>query len=129
MQTKVRGTARGRITRPVVHYVKEWRTYRKLSLAKLSAQSGVSQSMISQLERGKTTYTQTTLEALAKPLDVEPWQLLVCREPGEIADLWKTIVNLDTSARRIVLSKLAEQKPPQSKENGTRARKRTSRKS
>jgi len=59
--------------------------------------------MISQLERGKTTYTQSTLEAIAAALEVEPWQLLACYEPGCKADLWRVIAKLDEHEMKTVL--------------------------
>jgi len=94
---------RVRIARPVVHYIKEWRKYRGYSLDSLSKLSAVSASMISQLERGKTTYTQSTLEAIAAALEVEPWQLLACAEPGCKADLWRVIAKLDEHEMKTVL--------------------------
>lgn len=81
-----------RITREVVHFVKEWRKHQKLSVEALGEMAGISGSMISQLERGKTTYTQNTLEALARAMKLQPWQLLACG-PDENAELWRTVMD------------------------------------
>jgi len=103
MATENPAPIRVRVVRPVVHYIKEWRKYRNYSLDNLGKLSGISPSMISQLERGKTTYTQNTLEAIAAALEVEPWQLLACAEPGCKADLWRVIAKLDDHDMKTVL--------------------------
>lgn len=73
----MKGPVKVRVHRDVVHYIKEWRQHRGLSVEALGKQAGISGSMVSQLERGATTYTQATLEKLSEALDVQPWQLLV----------------------------------------------------
>lgn len=110
MKIEVKTPARIRFMRPVVHFIKEWRKHRDLSLEKLGEMAGVSPSMISQLERGKTTYTQTTLEALARALEVEPWQLLACGDPGVETKLWRIIASLDQSDMKAVLREYAERR-------------------
>lgn len=75
----------------VKHFVREWRQYRGLSVEKLAALAGLSGSMISQLERGKTTYTQTTLDKLATALNCQCWQLLASG-PAENQKLWDTVL-------------------------------------
>jgi transcriptional regulator with XRE-family HTH domain len=109
-EVEMTGPHRVRIARPVVHYIKEWRKYRGHSLDSLAKLSKVSPSMISQLERGKTSYTQTTLEALAKELHVEPWQLLVCKDPENEADLWRIIATLDQDDMKTVLREYASKR-------------------
>jgi len=78
---------RKRETRDVVHFIKAWRKHRHLTVDSLGERAGISGSMISQLERGKTTYTQKTLEAIADALDVPPWRLLASG-PEEGKELW-----------------------------------------
>lgn len=80
-----------RVTREVTHHIKAWRLHRELSVDKLGELAGVSGSMVSQLERGKTTYTETTLEKLARALAVQPWQLLACG-PDENKQLWNFVL-------------------------------------
>jgi transcriptional regulator with XRE-family HTH domain len=82
----------GRVTREVVHHVRAWRKHAGLSVEALAARCGLSGSMISQLERGKTTYTQRNLEAIATALGLQPWQLLACG-PEENKDLWIAVAN------------------------------------
>lgn len=92
MKVKVKGQAVVRITREVVHFVKEWRKHQGMNLERLADLSGVSASMISQLELGKTSYTQNTLEALAAAMKLQPWQLLACG-PDESRRLWQVVMN------------------------------------
>lgn len=66
--------------RPVTHYIRAWRTHRELTIPGLADRAGVTNSFISQLERGYCAYTQTSLEKIAKALGARPWQLL-CGPP------------------------------------------------
>jgi len=92
MKLTIKKPTRVRITREVVHFVREWRKHQGLSVEKLGEIAGVSGSMISQLERGKTTYTQNTLEALAKAMKLQAWQLLACG-PDENQELWRSVMS------------------------------------
>jgi transcriptional regulator with XRE-family HTH domain len=58
------------------HFIKEWREARGLNQVQLAQLAGLTKSLISQIERGSTRYSQKSLEALAKALRVEPWVLL-----------------------------------------------------
>lgn len=58
------------------HYIKQWREARGLDQVQLGRLANLTKSLISQLERGETRYSQKSLEALAKALRVEPWVLL-----------------------------------------------------
>jgi len=100
---------KGRETIPVVHYIKEWRKHHGLSVERLGEIAGVSGSMISQLERGKTTYTQNTLEALARALNLQAWQLLACG-PEENQELWRMVMN--TPERRAIWAQISESDRP-----------------
>lgn len=62
---------------PVGNFVKEWRTYRGLTQDQLAEQSSYTGSAISQLESGRSKYTQTFLEAIAQALDCHPADLLL----------------------------------------------------
>jgi transcriptional regulator with XRE-family HTH domain len=92
MTVKMKGPTVVRITREVVHFVKEWRKYQGMNLETLGELSGVSPSMISQLELGKTSYTQNTLERIAAAMKLQPWQLLACG-PDESRRLWQVVMN------------------------------------
>ena len=52
----------------VKNFVREWRAEAGLSVRRWPEKAGISGAMLSQLERGKTTYTQATLEKLAVAL-------------------------------------------------------------
>lgn len=56
--------------------VKRLRQERDWSQLDLAAASGVSNSLISRFERGLQVPSAENLLAIAKVLDVEPWQLL-----------------------------------------------------
>jgi addiction module HigA family antidote len=60
----------------VTHHIRAWREHRKLTMDVLANSAGLTPSMISQLELGRTRYTQQSLEKIAVALGVEPWQLL-----------------------------------------------------
>ena len=80
-----------RPTHEVMNFIREWRTKAELSIDALGKAAGLSGSMISQLERGKATYTQNSLTAIAKALGVQPWQLLA-GPPEENEELWKHVL-------------------------------------
>lgn len=84
-------TNRARARHTVVHYIREWRNYRGLTVDGLGEMAGISGSMISQLERGRTTYTQTTLQKIAEALNVQPWKLLAAG-PDEDERLWTVVL-------------------------------------
>lgn len=58
------------------HYVREWRKYRGLTQEKLAERTPFTTGAISQLETGRTRYTQDMLEALAAALECKPGDLL-----------------------------------------------------
>ncbi len=75
----------------VLNFIREWRTNAGLSIDALGKAAGLSGSMISQLERGKATYTQNSLEAVAKALGIQAWQLLA-GGPAENDELWRHVL-------------------------------------
>lgn len=93
MKHRLGKPVRVRVTYEVKHHIREWRTHRNLSVEKLGELAGVSGSMISQLERGKTTYTQATLEKLAGALRCSAWQLLASG-PVENQRLWEHVLQV-----------------------------------
>src|SRR5262245_55983323 len=62
--------------RPVTHKIKEWRAFRKMTCQQLGEAAKLTASLISQIELGKSAYSQNSLEALARGLHCEPWELL-----------------------------------------------------
>lgn len=114
MKYYITETTRYRAIYPVSHFIREWRQYQQLSIEQLAAKVGLSTSMISQLERGKSGYTQSTLEKVADALDCEPWQLLACQNPGEGANLWRIALMLDRPAFQEVLKNYEKTRMQQS---------------
>lgn len=63
-------------------WFREWRKYRKLTQAQLADKIGTTITGISNMETGRTTYSQSTLEAWALALDCEPTDL-ISGPPGQ----------------------------------------------
>jgi transcriptional regulator with XRE-family HTH domain len=73
------------------HFVREWRKFRGLTQERLAERTPFTTGAISQLETGRTKYTQDMIEALAVALDCSPGDLL-SKDPlkeGEIIDLMR----------------------------------------
>lgn len=62
--------------RDITHKIKQWRRYRGLTLDELGTKCGLTGSLISQIELGRSRYSQKSLEAMAKALDCTAGQLL-----------------------------------------------------
>lgn len=62
--------------REVTHKIKQWRKYRGLTLDELAAKCGLTGSLISQIELGRSRYSQKSLEAMAEALNCTAGQLL-----------------------------------------------------
>ena len=60
----------------VQHYVRRWRMDRGLTQQALAAKTPYTHGAISQLETGRTEFTQAMLFAIAKALGCKPHQLL-----------------------------------------------------
>lgn len=74
-------------------YLKEWRTFRNLTQARLADRAGVSQGLISQLENNHTDFTGEVLANLAEALGCEPADLLI-RNPLIRDAVWSITDNL-----------------------------------
>lgn len=91
------------------HFVREWRKFRGLTQERLAEQTPFTTGAISQLETGRTKYTQDMIEALAVALDCEPGDLL-SRDPskeGEVADLLAALSDENREAALKMLKALA----------------------
>ncbi|RWP05081.1 helix-turn-helix transcriptional regulator [Mesorhizobium sp.] len=87
-------------TRPlhvVTHHIRAWRNHRKMTMEMLGEACHLTPSMISQLELGRSRYTQQSLEAIAAALDVEPWQLLACDPETSISNSYFSLTDLSDS--------------------------------
>jgi transcriptional regulator with XRE-family HTH domain len=74
-------------SRPIRHYVREWRKFRGLTQERLAERTPFTTGAISQLETGRTKYTQDMLEALADALQCTPADLLM-RDPLREGAVW-----------------------------------------
>lgn len=63
------------------HYLKDWRSYRGLTLQELAERTGCTHANLSRLERGLIPYTQRTWEKIAAALGTDPASLILCA-PG-----------------------------------------------
>lgn len=68
-------------------FIRQWRDHRGLTLERLAERVGMTAGNLSQIERGRTPYTQATLEALAEALQTDPANLLM-RDPTQGASIW-----------------------------------------
>lgn len=91
MKARFKEGGRVRVQYDVTHRIREWRIYRNLSVNALGKAAGMSGSAVSQLERGITSYTESTLVKLASALHCRTWQLLA-GSPSDPADLWEEVL-------------------------------------
>lgn len=91
------------------HFVREWRKFRGLTQERLAERTPFTTGAISQLETGRTKYTQDMIEALAVALDCDPGDLL-SKDPskeGEIVDLLRHLPTEKQADAIAVLKALA----------------------
>lgn len=94
---------------PPRHYVKEWRKFRQLTQERLAERTPFTPGAISQLETGRTSYTQDMLEALAEALDCLPGDL-ISRNPFKDGDVIHLFNSLPEDKQRLALTMLAAMK-------------------
>jgi transcriptional regulator with XRE-family HTH domain len=90
---------------PPRHYVREWRKFRGLTQERLAERTPYSPGAISQLETGRTNYTQAMLEALADALRCKPGDLL-SRNPFMDGDVVHLFNDLPDDKKRIAIEML-----------------------
>ena len=78
---------------PRRHFIRQWRTFRGLTQEQLAARADVTPGAISQLEVGRISYTQPTLEAIADALQCTPGDLLNVDPTvdGAVWSIWETL--------------------------------------
>lgn len=64
------------------HFIKDWRELKNMTQEQLAAAIGSTSASISRIENGAQPYTQDSLEAIARVLDVSPADLLASA-PGD----------------------------------------------
>lgn len=87
-------------------FLREWRIHRALTQQQLADRAGFSKPFISELERSVKPYTQSTLEALADALSVDPADLIM-RDPTSPEAIWSVWDNVPPSKRDQALRVLA----------------------
>jgi transcriptional regulator with XRE-family HTH domain len=90
---------------PPRHYVREWRKFRGLTQERLAERTPYTTGAISQLETGRTKYTQDMLEALAAALDCKAGDL-ISRNPFMESDVISLFGDLPDDKRRIAIEML-----------------------
>ena len=80
-------------------FLREWRNHRVLTQEQLAERAGISQGMISQLEKGTTDFSGETLAALADALQCEPADLIM-RNPGDPEAPWTIWDTLEKPQKR-----------------------------
>ena len=81
----------------VAHNIRELRATRDLSLAQLSAQSGVAKSTLSQIEAGATNPTLGTLAAVAATLGTSVDGLIASRDDNDEVTVVRLVEGKDIS--------------------------------
>lgn len=94
---------------PPRHYVREWRKYRGLTQERLAERTPFSTGAISQLETGRTKYTQDILEAIAEALDCRPGDL-ISRNPLVEGEIFYLFSDLPDDKKKFALKMLQELK-------------------
>jgi transcriptional regulator with XRE-family HTH domain len=80
-------------TEGIRHHIREWRKFRGLTQERLAERTPFTHGAISQVETGRTSYTQEMLEALSVALDCTPGDLLNVNpfKEGDVVDLMRLI--------------------------------------
>jgi transcriptional regulator with XRE-family HTH domain len=87
---------------PPRHFVRQWRNHRGLTLEELAERVGVTHGALSQLETGRTRYTQKMMEALADALNCTVADLLI-RDPSDPEGIWSIWDNAKPGERRQIV--------------------------
>lgn len=83
-------------------FIRQWRKHKRLTLEQVAEELNVTFSLISQLERGETNYTQPMLEALATLFGCEPADLLM-RDPTDPEGIWSLWDQAKNGQRRQIV--------------------------
>ena len=82
MNKRIRGLKERRRT-----FLRQWREYRGLTLAKASDRFEMSEAQLSRIETGKSPYTQDILELAAEAYQTDVASLLM-RDPTDPSAIW-----------------------------------------
>lgn len=67
-------------------YLAAWREHTTMNQDEIAEQAGISRTLLSKIEQGKSPYTQRTLEALARIYKCEPADLLSWHPVEKVAE-------------------------------------------
>tara|TARA_B110000467_G_C17822221_1_gene215571 strand:+ start:78 stop:407 length:330 start_codon:yes stop_codon:yes gene_type:complete len=85
------------------HFIKEWREYRGLTQERLADRLDITKGALSNIENGKSGYTEPMLKALAYALRCEPPDLIM-RDPLKEDAIWSIWEKVPPSEREQVIS-------------------------
>lgn len=90
-------------------FLKEWREASGLDQDEIAERIGVSRTLLSKMENGKTPYTQRTLEAAARVYNCTPAQLLTQNpnRPDSFIPLFEKAEKTEGSRRTQLLAIIA----------------------
>jgi len=88
------------------HFIRQWRESKDMTIEELASAANLSVSSISQLERGKQGYSQSTLEQIALVFGCSPADL-ISHPPANDNDWRATINDAVSEAREAGVSRQA----------------------
>jgi transcriptional regulator with XRE-family HTH domain len=80
-------------------FIRQWRTYRQLTLQQVADRVGTTHATLSRIERGVQPYNQPLLEQIATALQTDPASLLI-RNPTDPEAIWTIWENAGPGARK-----------------------------
>lgn len=96
------------------HFIREWREHRGLTQERLASRLDITKGALSNVETGKSGYTEPMLKALAYALLCEPSDLIV-RNPMQEDPIWSIWDNIPVSERPRVIRLIKEFAEPKKK--------------
>ena len=69
------------------HFIREWREYRGLTQERLASRLDITKGALSNIETGKSGYTEPMLKALSYALNCDPADLIM-RDPTKEDAIW-----------------------------------------
>ena len=89
------------------HFIREWREYRGLTQQRLADRLEITKGALSNVETGKSGYTEPMLKALAYALLCEPADLIV-RNPMQEDAIWSIWDKVPAAERPRVIRLIKE---------------------
>ncbi len=83
----------------MAHYIRQWRKYRGLTIAKLAEATWLNASTLVRIETGSIGYTRASLEKISAALSCSPADLLM-RDPTAEDTIWQIWDELEDDQRQ-----------------------------